>query len=186
MSELRIAFIVIAASALLLAVALSFAVVRLRTRIAVPGTHARHGAIVSSDTGVAPPIMVRDPVLGIRGTPDYVLQFEVDGQWRLAPMELKPTRRSRHLFDRDRLQLGAYLLGLRGTVGEKALPIGFVRYQYASFEIPLTPELESRVAETVAAIRRDRTAAILHRSHRSVARCRGCAVRAICDESLAD
>lgn len=140
---------------------------------------------MASDTGIRPPVVLRDPVLGIVGVPDYIIEVDVDGQRELAPVEVKPNRRSSRLFESDRLQLGAYLLGLRAVVGDRAAPLGYVRYQSAHFTVRLTRDLELEVARTVTAIRRGWSAAVMHRSHNSVGRCRGCAVRAVCDESLA-
>ena len=140
--------------------------------------------VVGSDTGASPGILVREPELGLRGRPDYVLESGEPNERRLYPLEVKPTRRSHRVYESDELQVGAYLLALRGTAGARAGSTGYVRYASGTFRVDLSPELERRVRETVAMVRRDRHAAVVHRSHSIRARCSGCPVRRQCDESL--
>jgi CRISPR/Cas system-associated exonuclease Cas4 (RecB family) len=121
----------------------------------------------------------------LRGKPDYLLPTRIDGHERLVPVEVKPSRRSRRLYDSDRMQLGAYLLALRATAREEAATFGVVRYATESFHVELTAELEADVRSIVLAIRTGRALSRMHRSHHSVARCRSCAVRHACDEALA-
>jgi CRISPR-associated exonuclease Cas4 len=140
--------------------------------------------IVASDTGVVPSIVLRDPSLGLRGKPDYVLEQDVEDRRALVPLELKPTRRGRRVYESDAVQVGAYLLLLRAVYGKRAAPFGYVRYSTGTFRIELTSELERRVRGIVAAIRGSRQAAVIHRSHAVPARCANCAMRPHCDESL--
>jgi CRISPR-associated protein Cas4 len=141
--------------------------------------------VVASDTGAAPSVLLRDPALGLRGRPDYVLaEGEGEGR-RLVPLEVKPGRRSRRLYESDRVQLAAYLIALRATHGAQASSAGYVRYARDTFRVELTGELEQRVARIVAAIRAGRSAAVVHRSHDSAARCAACPMRRHCDEALA-
>src|SRR5205085_10635470 len=98
--------------------------------------------VVAADTSVRPPVLLRDPTLGIVGVPDYVTELDLDGERMLAPVEIKPKRRSSKLYESDRLQLGVYLLGLRAVAGERAAPVGYVRYQSANFAVRLTRDLE--------------------------------------------
>ena len=185
MSGFRIVLIAISVGALFLALAIPLVIAHLSRSTGFAVTEHGGPLVVASDTGTVPPMLVRDPSLGIRGTPDYVLEVDLKGRRQLAPVEVKPKRRSPRLYESDRLQIGAYLLGLRAVAGDRASPIGYVRYETAHFEVTLTSELEQRIAATVAAIRRGRSGGVVHRSHNSPARCRGCAVRALCDESLA-
>jgi hypothetical protein len=141
--------------------------------------------IVGSDTRAASAMMVREPALGLRGRPDYVLEEGPPNDRLLVPIEVKPTQRSKRVYESDELQLGAYLLALRGTVGIRAATAGYVRYASDTFRIELTPNLERRVRETVAAVRRGRSASVVHRSHSIRARCAACPVREHCDERLA-
>ena len=140
--------------------------------------------IVASDTGVEPAALLRDPGLGLRGRPDYLFQVEVAGHALFVPLELKPDRRSRRVYDSDALQLAAYLIALRGTVKDGAASFGYLQYAKGTFKVGLTRELENRVYEIVQAIRDGRGAATVHRSHAMVQRCVGCAVREHCDEAL--
>ena len=140
--------------------------------------------IVASDTGVVPTIVLRDPSLGLRGKPDYVLEQDVDAGRALVPLELKPTRRGRRAFESDAVQVGAYVLLLRAVYGDRAARFGYVRYSSGTFRIELTPELERRVRSIVAAIRGGRQAEVIHRSHAVPARCANCAMRPHCDEAL--
>jgi CRISPR-associated exonuclease Cas4 len=148
----------------------------------------RGSTVAASDTGTAPAVLVRDPVIGLRGRPDYLLTEEADraGEVRRTfPLELKPRRRSRRLYESDALQLGVYLLALRATYGSHAAPYGYVRYADETFRVALTPALETRIRRIVLAIRSGRVADALHRSHNVPDRCAGCAVRHTCDERLA-
>lgn len=150
------------------------------------GTRRAHGTrIVASDTGVVPAMVLRDPSLGLRGKPDYVLEEDVDDRRALVPLELKPTRRGRRVYEGDAVQVGAYTLLLRAVYGGRAARFGYVRYSTGTFRVELTPELERRVRGIVAAIRGGREAAVIHRSHNIPGRCVHCAMRPHCDEALA-
>ncbi len=153
-----------------------------RTGFAIGG-EAR-GRIVASDTGIEPPVLVRDPGLGLRGRPDYLLQFEVAGHPLFVPLELKPGRRSRRVYESDALQLAAYLIALRATARDAAAAFGYLRYASGTFRVNLTRELDNRVHAIVEAIRAGRAAATVHRSHAIVQRCANCSVRDLCDEAL--
>jgi CRISPR/Cas system-associated exonuclease Cas4 (RecB family) len=140
--------------------------------------------ILASDTGAARSLLLRDPELGLRGRPDYLLEVSSAARRLVVPLELKPRRRSRRLYESDGLQLGAYLMLTRATFSERAASFGYVRYAEANFRIDLTGTLERRIREVVAAIRAGRAADVVHRSHVVRARCAGCAVRQYCDEAL--
>ena len=58
---------------------------------------------------------------------------------------MKPRKTHRRLLQSDRVQVGTYLIGLRGTVGNAASSIGFVHYRSSRFVVRLTPELEEEV-----------------------------------------
>ena len=141
--------------------------------------------VVASDTGAAPGVLLRDPALGLRGRPDYLIEERTANGTVLVPIEVKPTRRSTRLYESDAVQLGAYLLALRATYGERAARYGEVRYAGRSFRVELTPALERRVGAIVASVRAGRSAAVVHRSHEVPARCASCPVRESCDERLA-
>lgn len=180
----RYAIIGLAVAAVLaaLAVYLMLRSYRQRTGFAAGGAGA--GRIIASDTGVEPAALLRDPGLGLRGRPDYLFEFEAAGRELLVPLELKPGRRSRRVYETDALQLAAYLIALRGTVKDAAASFGYLRYEKKTFKVGLTRELENRVHAIVRAIRADRDAATVHRSHAIVQRCLSCSVREHCDEAL--
>jgi len=151
----------------------------------IPGVLGRDTEVVASDTGAARSVLLRDPQLGLRGKPDYVLEErDADGTSLLVAMEVKPSRRSARLYESDEVQLGAYVLLLRATHGARAASHGYVRYAERSFRVELTPRLEERVRQIVAAVRVGRRAAVVHRSHDVPARCASCPVRDRCDEAL--
>jgi hypothetical protein len=157
---LRYAVVGLAAGALLGALAVYVALrwYRERTGFAAGGT----GRVIGSDTGVEASILLRDPQLGLRGRPDYLLEFEVAGHPLLyVPLELKPGRRSRRVYESDALQVAAYLIALRATAKEAAATFGYLRYATGTFRVGLTRELEERVRAIVDAIR-----AGAQRSHR--------------------
>ena len=181
MSSIRIALALVAVLAALLAVAVLIFATRAHRTTGFMVAGPREGGIIASDTGILAPILLRDAVLGIRGKPDYILQ---DRDRRLLPVEVKPTRRSTRLHDSDRVQLAAYLIALRGEVGNRAAPFGFVRYASRTFDVFLTSELEQEVRRIVHAIRLGRRLPKIGRNHSSAARCAQCAVRVHCDEAL--
>ena len=145
---------------------------------------ATSARVIGSDTGAAPGMLVREPTLGLSGRPDYVLEYGAPNDRRLYPLEVKPTRRSQRVYESDELQVGAYLIALRSTAGARAGSTGYLRYAAGTFRIDLNPDLERRVSDTVALIRRGRRATVVHRSHSIRARCAGCPVRDQCDERL--
>ena len=86
-----------------------------RTGFSLAGKARTPGAtVVGSDTGAAITMVVREPALGLRGRPDYILEEGPPNDRLLIPVELKPTRRSKRVYESDELQLGAYL---RRSVG---------------------------------------------------------------------
>jgi CRISPR/Cas system-associated exonuclease Cas4 (RecB family) len=179
---LRYVVVGLAAGALLGALAVYVALrwYRERTGFAAGAT----GRVIASDTGVEASILLRDPQLGLRGRPDYLLEFEVAGHPLYVPLELKPGRRSRRIYESDALQVAAYLIALRATAKDAAATFGYLRYATGTFKVGLSGELERRVSAIVQAIRTGRTAATVNRSHSIVQRCVSCSVRAHCDEAL--
>ena len=141
--------------------------------------------VVASDTRVAPVMMLRDPEIGLRGRPDYVLRELHGDRQLLVALELKPNRRSNRVYESDAVQVAAYTLMLRAKYGDDAATFGYMRYPSGTVRVELRPALQSRVAEIAGAIRRDRRALVVHRSHDNAARCISCAMRSNCDERLA-
>ena len=141
--------------------------------------------VVASDTGAAPVMMLRDPGIGLRGRPDYVLRELHGDSQLLVALELKPNRRSNRVYESDAVQIAAYTLMLRAEYGDRAATFGYMRYPSGTVRVELKPALQSRVAEIARGIRRDRRALVVHRSHDNAARCVSCAMRSSCDERLA-
>ena len=181
---LRYVVVGLAAGALLGALAVYLALRWYRERTGFVAGGSGTGRVIASDTGVEASILLRDPELGLRGRPDYLLAFEVAGQPLYVPLELKPGRRSRRVYESDALQVAAYLIALRATTKDAAATFGYLRYGTGTFKVGLTRELEERVRAIVDAIRVGRSAATVSRSHSIVQRCVSCSVRAHCDESL--
>jgi CRISPR-associated exonuclease Cas4 len=84
----------------------------------------------------------------------------------------------------ERLQLAAYCLLLEEQGGP---PVNRGRLQYlnTSLDIPFDEALRRKLLTTLAAIQTSANNAAVRRSHPSPARCRGCAFRMQCTESLA-
>jgi len=183
-SLLRYVVLGLAAGALLgaLAVYLALRWYRQRTGFTARGQGA--GRIVASDTGFGESVLLRDPQLGLRGRPDYLLEFEAAGHPLFVPLELKPGRRSRRVYESDALQVAAYLIALRATTKDAAATFGYLRYATGTFKVGLTRALEERVRTIVDAIRAGRSAATVNRSHSIVQRCVNCSVREHCNQAL--
>lgn len=186
MSFPRLLIVLLGVAAALAAVTIPVVLAMLRRRTGFSFAANAQSVVIASDVGAQRSILLRDPVLGICGKPDYLLESEVGGRRLLVPLEVKPTRHSRRLYDSDRVQIGAYLLALRGTFPDRASDVGYVRYAEQTFSVRLTRELEREVERTAAAVREGRHARVLHRSHSIRARCRACPVRQVCDEALLD
>lgn len=157
---------------------------RSETPPGAPGELGQTARVIASDTGVMPPVLLRDPVLGLRGKPDYLIRTGRAGAERVSPLELKPTRRARRLYESDELQAAAYLVLARAHFGAAASNLGYVQYAGRSFEVRLTTALEDEIRHLVEAMRQGRKVGVLHRSHASAARCRACPLRGACDEAL--
>jgi hypothetical protein len=178
--------LLVAAGIVLLAGLVALLVARVAARGSGFRPTLRGGAsVVASDTGAGASVLLSDPALGLRGRPDYLLEEGDDSGRVLVPLEVKPKRRSHRLYESDALQLGAYLVAARASFGPDAVAdFGYVRYAETLFRVHLTPSLERRLREVVAAIRKGRTATVLRRSHGVRARCSRCPVRMHCDDAL--
>lgn len=128
------------------------------------------GKVVYADSRTwQPGRVLRSAEQGLSGKPDYLVQ-----QGRaLIPIEVKPSRRADTPYEADLLQLAAYCLLVEATTGRRP-PYGLLRYREETFRIPYTPALESRLCETLRAMRRDLTADEVPRSHDDPLRCRWC------------
>lgn len=185
MSFVQIVLCTFAVAALFMAAGVSLVIARRGKRTAIDVGASNRLTVLDTDTGGAGLVTLRDAVLGLRGKPDYILESVTEGRRRLlVPLEVKPTRRSSRLYETDRIQIGGYLLALRATFPQNASRLGYVRYAERTFDVVLTPDLETEIERLVRLIRRGRFAAELHRSHSIPARCRACPMRASCGEAL--
>jgi CRISPR/Cas system-associated exonuclease Cas4 (RecB family) len=163
---------------------MAIALVVLRRRTGFVFGPSGESVVVASDVGTHGSLLIREERLGICGKPDYLLETDIGARQLLVLLEVKPTRRSRRLYDSDRVQIVAYLMALRSTFPDRASRVGKVRYAQQTFDVALTPALEREVEQLAGALRQGRHAPVVHRSHNIAARCRGCPVRQHCDESL--
>jgi CRISPR-associated exonuclease Cas4 len=156
-------------------------VLRRWARRAARSTGLPAGQVVYSDTPDwrRPPRPLRSEQYGLIGKPDYLVD---DGE-TIVPVEVKPTRRAARPYESDVLQLAAYCLLVEATTGRRPSH-GIVVYADRQWEIPYTDDLRNTLLTTLAAIRADRRAGDVARSHSVPARCRGCGVRAHCGQAL--
>ncbi len=156
---------------------------KLRRRTGLPGS----ARVISSDVGQGEARLLRDPAHGLIGKPDYWLAPDgsgsIDGS-PLIPVEVKPMRRAKALYESDEMELATYLMLVRATAPSRFAGYGWVRYADQSFRVDLTPERERRVLAYAALVREARTRRDIARNHRIPGRCRGCAVRPQCGDAL--
>ncbi len=150
---------------------------RQRREAGLPG-----GRLIYTDTHawgiVEKPLFAAD--LGLTGKPDYLVQ---SGD-RIVPVEVKTGRTPEAPYDSHIFQVASYCLLVDRTYGKRPA-YGIIHYPKRDFAVDYTSELESALLDQLAEMRRDETRSDVARSHDSVARCRGCGFRKICDQSLA-
>lgn len=127
----------------------------------------------------AEPLLV-DETRRLRGRPDYLVRERAG----LVPIELKPLRRSRTLYESDRMQLVAYMLLVRASYPREFAGYGRVRYREAEFTVTLDAASEARCLALAERVRAARSAPDVHRTHETPGKCAACAHRAACGESL--
>jgi len=115
----------------------------------------------------------------LTGKPDYLVQDGDD----IVPVEVKTSRAPDAPFDSHVMQLAAYCLLVHETYGARP-PYGIVKYPERAFAVDYTPELESALLETLAAMRAGRRARELSRSHNEPIRCQHCGVRNACEQDI--
>ena len=139
------------------------------------------GRIIASDHGewrktIKP---LYDASLGLTGKPDYLIKK--DG--KLIPAEVKSSYAPRSPYDSHIMQLAAYCILVDRAYGEHP-PYGLLRYRNRTFEIPFTPELESKLLAMIETIRRCKNRGEVPRSHNSPTRCARCGYLNSCDQRL--
>lgn len=121
------------------------------------------------------------------GKPDYIIQEKVKGKMLLVPVELKPSRRSKKLYQSDELQLVSYILLLQENYPGQAAPYGRINYapDIPPFTVALTATRIKQVVKARDEILNNRSAQQVHRSHNIKGKCLGCGYKNDCPESLA-
>ncbi len=140
------------------------------------------GRVIYVDTGAfgRPERPLFAHVERLAGKPDYLVQ---DGA-AIIPVEVKTARAPEAPYASHVMQLAAYCLLVEAEYGVRP-PYGIVKYPERAFAVDYTPALESELRATLDAMRADRHARDVDRSHDDPARCRRCGVREACDQRLA-
>jgi CRISPR-associated exonuclease Cas4 len=139
------------------------------------------GRVVFSDTGeerrdVRPLFSER---YGLAGKPDYLVRT---GEG-LVPVEVKPERTDAEPRESHLLQVLAYCLLLEEMQGKKP-PYGLLHYKHDTFRVDYNRETRARLLSVLEEMRESLKREEVHRNHEQPARCRRCAYREVCDESL--
>src|SRR5512138_2075877 len=139
------------------------------------------GRVIYTDTRawgkVAKPLFHQ--ALGLTGKPDYLIQH--NGQ--IIPVEVKTGRAPQAPYDSHIFQLASYCLLVDKTYGKRP-PDGIINYNDRDFAIDYTEELESKLLDILAEMKRDDRKADVPRSHEQAVRCMRCGFRKVCDQSL--
>jgi CRISPR-associated exonuclease Cas4 len=142
---------------------------RLRRRSGLPA-----GAVLASDAGSRPGMLLRSTRYGLHGRPDYLLRRH--GQ--VIPVELKPSHD--YAYPPAVMQLMAYCLLVEEHYGRPSH--GLLILRDGAHEIVYS---DARRAELLAVLDELRAApAVPPRNHAQPGRCRGCAFAPVCTESL--
>lgn len=162
---------------ILLALLLWFLSQRAQRASGLPG-----GQVVYTDTGgwgrLEKPLF--SARLQLTGKPDYLMR---DGAG-YVPVELKSGRApatgpyAAHVY-----QLAAYCALTAETYGRRPA-YGLIKYADKILRVDFTPRLEAELLMLLDDMRADGEAEEVARSHSSVARCRACGFREVCEESL--
>jgi CRISPR-associated exonuclease Cas4 len=139
------------------------------------------GRVVYSDSGawqrLEKPLF--DPVLGLTGKPDYIIQQA--GTW--IPIEVKSGFAPTTPHESHVMQLAAYCLLIQRT-RDRRPPHGILQYRNRTFAVDYTPELENRLLDLLVEIRNCERRGRTDRSHQDHGRCAGCGFRSGCDQRL--
>lgn len=160
----------------LLAVVLFWQSDRQRKAAGLPG-----GRVIYTDTRswskVEKPLFHQ--ALGLTGKPDYLIQQ--NGQ--IIPVEVKSGRAPAAPYDSHIYQLASYCLLVEKTYGKRPSH-GIIHYNDRNFAIDYTQELESKLLDILAEMKRDARKSEVPRSHEQPSRCARCGFRKVCDQSL--
>jgi CRISPR-associated exonuclease Cas4 len=117
--------------------------------------------------------------LGLTGKPDYLIQQ--NGQ--IIPVEVKTGRAPEAPYDSHIFQLASYCLLVDKVYGKRP-PYGIIHYKDRDFAIDYTQELESKLLDILADMKRDDHKHEVARSHDQASRCARCGFRKVCEQSL--
>ena len=117
--------------------------------------------------------------LGLTGKPDYLIQQ--NGQ--IIPVEVKSGRAPDAPYDSHIYQLASYCLLVEKTYGKRP-PYGIIHYNNRDFAVDYTQELESKLLDILAEMKRDEHKGEVARSHEQASRCVRCGFRKVCDQRL--
>jgi CRISPR-associated exonuclease Cas4 len=138
------------------------------------------GHVIASDSVVArPSTVLRSARYGIAGKPDYL----VEERGRVAPVELKPSRRSDSPWLRDVVQLAAYCLLLE-EVEPRFAGYGYLRYAGRTFRIDFTDSLRRELLGTIADMRADLSSDDVSPNHSDRRRCARCMLVRACGRPI--
>jgi CRISPR-associated exonuclease Cas4 len=179
--------------ALAAAVVVGWWLFRLGSR-SLAGSGLPRGEVIYTDTGAwqkqEQPLISRE--FGLVGKPDYLVET---GSGAPVPVEVKSGRRPAQPYAGHIMQLAAYCLLVEETW---RVPPAFGLLHYAgntgaapgqagaptTVRIAYTPHLKAQLLETLAAMRADRHANRVARSHDDAVRCQHCGLAHACDEKL--
>lgn len=117
--------------------------------------------------------------LGLTGKPDYLIQQ--NGQ--IIPVEVKTGRAPEAPYDSHIFQLASYCLLVDKVYGKRP-PYGIIHYNDRDFAIDYTQELESKLLDILADMKRDDHKHEVPRSHDQTSRCARCGFRKVCEQRL--
>jgi CRISPR-associated exonuclease Cas4 len=159
-----------------LAVILLWISSRQRKQAGLPG-----GRIIYTDTRAWGELEkpLYDAQLGLTGKPDYL----VEQNRQIIPVEVKSGRAPDAPYDSHIFQVAAYCLLVQRAMGKRP-PYGIIHYSDRDYAVDYTSELENRLLDTLAEMRRDEVRTSVARSHESTARCSRCGYRDLCDQKL--
>jgi CRISPR-associated exonuclease Cas4 len=121
-----------------------------------------------------------DETILLIGKPDYIIRnkgVEIPVEVKSKPIFSSP-------YESHKMQIAAYCRLTHISSGKRP-PYGILQYANHSVKINYTNELENKLLQqidTMQIVSAEKTE--LHRSHNSVAKCKGCAFSRICDENL--
>jgi CRISPR-associated exonuclease Cas4 len=114
------------------------------------------------------------------GQPDYVVRMPQG----LVPIELKSRSCGRGPYDGEKAQLFAYCLLVEETLG-KPVSSGILKHADRDLTVPFGERERAWVSSLLEEMRSCQNSRDVPRSHSHAGKCRGCGVRASCDQALA-